>query len=204
MPLRATADRLGRRARPSQPAPSARASAPPLLPTAATTTMRHRGSAGLRGGGQTGEGSSTASPRSAPGTARAREIKCSFRAAREAMIARALCHGAARRHGQVLAALEPSVTRAPAAVARASQGSGQHRAAPKLPRGTTPPRCQGAGRPTARYPRGMAASNRWVYSSRGAARICSVLACSTTMPSFITSTSSLMKRTTARSWLMNT
>jgi hypothetical protein len=43
-----------------------------------------------------------------------------------------------------------------------------------------------------------------VYSCCGAARICAALACSTTSPSFITSTSSLMKRTTARSWLMKT
>jgi hypothetical protein len=60
------------------------------------------------------------------------------------------------------------------------------------------------GHAAARYPRGMAASSRCVYASRGAARICAALACSTTTPSFITSTSSLMKRTTARSWLMKT
>lgn len=54
------------------------------------------------------------------------------------------------------------------------------------------------------YPRGMAASSFWVYSCFGCARISWALACSTTTPSFITSTSSLMKRTTARSWLMKT
>jgi hypothetical protein len=61
-----------------------------------------------------------------------------------------------------------------------------------------------ANQVAARYPRGMAASKRLVYSSRGAARIFSAAACSTTTPSFITSTSSLTKRTTARSWLMKT
>ena len=45
---------------------------------------------------------------------------------------------------------------------------------------------------------------RRVYSSCGCASSVSVRRCSTTRPSFITITSSAMKRTTARSWLMNT
>ena len=49
---------------------------------------------------------------------------------------------------------------------------------------------------------GIAPSSRRVYSCCGASRIWATPACSTTSPSFITSTSSAMKRTTARSWLM--
>ncbi len=51
-------------------------------------------------------------------------------------------------------------------------------------------------------PRGIAASSFCVYSCFGARKIVSASACSTTSPSFITITSSAMKRTTARSWLM--
>ena len=62
-----------------------------------------------------------------------------------------------------------------------------------------PPAARSGGRRVAARDRGEQAP-RVLLLRRS--RICSTLACSTTSPSFITSTSSAMKRTTARSWLM--
>jgi hypothetical protein len=104
--------------------------------------------------------------------------------------------------GQQIAApcgAEASRARPDSSLARAT--AGRHASLPPRARRRRPV-APWAVYAAARYPRGMAPSKRFVYSSRGAPRICSTLACSTTAPSFITITSSAMKRTTARSWLM--
>jgi len=54
------------------------------------------------------------------------------------------------------------------------------------------------------HPVGTAASNCWAYVVRGACSSSSVGPCSTTRPDCITSTSSAMKRTTAKSCVMKT
>jgi hypothetical protein len=182
------------RPRPSRPSPTA--SGLRCLWTVAAATRRRPGSVGPQGEGQRGASSSTASPDAAP-TKGARtpgllQFPCRGRCASSPC---AMSH----RGALPLARRDSARTR--------RYKDSQRRRCCSRPCRHVATRKRGYARAdhaAARYPRGMAASSRCVYSSRGVARICSVAACSTTTPSFITSTSSLMKRTTARSWLMKT